>query len=543
MLVKLAFCFSWYLWIRKVKISHIRTLRFTTPKYAEAYVRVYYDKIEQNLDINLSQTQIIQGMGRRKRLTTTDDELHIIRNLIDMADDNDIPEHYLITSDINGDFAIQELEYRLIRYIDDDKHEQNFDVRFSFDDSEPSKIIIDDKCSFVRTANRKLSLDELAFVRMGLKRVLANTTKNEPLLFNIAGDQYTVDRKARDLEYASKENRKKYAAELIRSRQLTQQESNELHATFNDHDSLALVANIYDAANRFVNTRPDHTAKVTPILHRSFSVRGENYRMILTSASVENENNEIVRKFAGRTESKVESALRRLFSKKGGVVYGSLLGLDFSLTEVEKELKSFGLRLNVANIRESIEILHKSSVSVENVSKVKIDSIFDGASSTYLPNLMWGAFGDRHFVTFHAALMSSVDQLEFRAWNPFSENKMISKSPNTEAILKSLYLNWTNASESNSYTPKMSTLLMLAGIHSGDFRSDRQKTIRALNQLMEISIIKDWEISETIKTNGKKSDLKLRLFATSGFVKDLRKISRIKNDTVYRVAGEIYDQE
>ena len=528
-----------------MKISHIRTVKFSTPDHPEAYVRVFYGKIDDKWEIDLNQTHIIQGMGRRRRLTSKDHELLTIRLMIMQADLANLPEHYLIVEDEFDSIGYVEMEYRMVRLIDEDKREQNFDVRFFHNNYEEIKV--DEVTSYVRNANRKLSRDELAFVRIGLRRVLVNFKEQTPLLFNVAGDQYVIDKKARDFEYASAQQRKKYGRELIRSQQLTLDQSNKIQATFNSDESLALVADIYDAANRFVNNRPDHTASLTPILTRDFSVRGEDYKMVITSAQLENEQGETVRKFAGRTEAKVEAALRRLLSKKGAVQLGALTGLDFSLTEVEKELALMNFSLSIANIRDAINILHKTSVSIENISKVRVDSIFDGSSSTYLPNLLWGANGDRHFVTFHVALMTSVAQLDFRAWNPYSENKAIKSAPNTESILKILYLNWTNASEKNSYTPKMSTLLRMAGIYSGDFRADRQKTIRVLKQLTEkkdgITVLRDWEITDVIKKDGKNFDLHLRLHAGKDFVKQMKKISRLKNDMIDAISNELADEE
>lgn len=564
-----------------MNIPKTRTIKFILRDGTSVYIRVYYTRVFDDCDIDVNLTRIIKGLGRRKKLTKTDPETLAIVKCLDFAEANKLPESCIVTLDNYGKLTYEALEFRRITVLTGtpkSRKETHVDAFYRmvnpsfFTDPEPDPdsfiVDVDEFCSYDRGSNKRLTVEMIESVTLGLQLMHPKTNVEDHLQFNLIANEYKVLESANIPEAIGKKEILQRAREYIQSRDLTVSEQDVLHGAFNSRVDLALAADIYDTVNRFVATNPEQQARQTPIKTRPFKIKNREYKITLTSAQLERKDGEPYRRFAGVAEQKVETALRRLFSRKGSVSYGALYGLNFSLYEVQQELLTMSQRKNKSGrvysyeeIKHSIEVLHKSGVSIENTSKVSIDSIFDGSSSTYLPNLMWSAFGDRHFCTFHAMLMSSVSQLEFRAYNPLAENTVSRGTPNSDAIKKVLYLNWTNASSTSPYKTTMNALLNLAGIASNDYRTNRQKLIRALDSLSGANkaagtgknavppILDSYSASEQIleydvSTGRKKPvDLKVVLQPSETFVSEVIHISTMKNEQIILLAQQMQDSD
>jgi len=111
---------------------------------------------------------------------------------------------------------------------------------------------------------------------------------------------------------------------------------------------------IYDIMPKYVYEENTNTSEIK----RSFQYEGCLYELIISPAMVR-EGGISKEFYPGILEEKIEYILRNLDEENSN-------GVSFSIDQLQKELKKYGMDLDIESIKKSLKILNKTHLSVKN---------------------------------------------------------------------------------------------------------------------------------------------------------------------------------
>ncbi|PSV00648.1 hypothetical protein [Photobacterium kishitanii] len=437
------------------------------------------------------------------------------------------------------------LEQRFIT-VTSSKHRHGdiiFDVYYSTSHGELDEIYTPGS-SVLNIVNKVFSLQDEVLATKVLTKLHAKTKQGDYLCYNKDTNTSSVNLVSNKALEISNFSTRNTPTEVVTSRELTKEELSILLKTYKNHDDISLVVEIYDSINRFVIVDPKKTAEKTKTREVKFKKKDRDYKAIISAAHIvkTNKDGQITEEydtFPGRVEMMVEYAIRQLFEKKKPIARGAIVGVEFTIYELDSVLKkSFGKTYSHADIRNAIEILHRSNIRLEMLSNPN-EARFSSEGSTYLPYLSWGDESKRSFVSLHSVLMLEIGRVSYRGMSNFSirDSKQYTQS---NVIEKLLYLHWVNASNSNPYTIKMSTLLTNAGLMTENKKNNWKILQKAILKLSDNSdgnaiILPNPEI--VVKKDGNKIvERVITFYPTDSFVSMQKKISKLKSNAIEQTA-------
>jgi Replication initiator protein A len=137
---------------------------------------------------------------------------------------------------------------------------------------------------------------------------------------------------------------------------------------------------MYDLAPRFVLYTSDKTRTGTHLdeIEREFRYRGQTYRLVLEPARINKKNRGSKERartdlFPGEREQIVEEVVRRLAVAGGRLSLspGNMVRVTVSLREIYKELERVGRLTSFEDIREAIDTLNKTHVTIQNLDDTR----------------------------------------------------------------------------------------------------------------------------------------------------------------------------
>jgi hypothetical protein len=226
---------------------------------------------------------------------------------------------------------------------------------------------------------------------------------------------------------------------------------------------------IYDLAGKFLYDKTHKymssaTASETE-LTRIASYKGIELKISITAANIEisrEGKTERAFVFPGAREEILEEVLRKLATERRAEAYEATTGINagtkfvgifFTLYEVFVELKRVGKSYSYLEIREGLEIMNRSILTIQSIDNsinlsapfFPIKVIADKANSNE----------NRNFVCFHPMVTEAIRSLKYRRYNYGQALQF--KRHYTRLTYKRLCLRWVQAGPGHPYTILLST--------------------------------------------------------------------------------------
>ncbi|MHC5195183.1 replication protein [Pseudomonas frederiksbergensis] len=303
------------------------------------------------------------------------------------------------------------------------------------------------------------------------------------------------------------------------------------------------LVSIYDALPRFSwasKTVRDMNAMTTLI---EGTLNNEPFKVILKAVNMERPikvkgkltgKTEWVGVYPGAREECVEEALRK-FSTQSGKFNEAECSVRFSLYELKKELAIQGHTLTYAELREALNILAESNLTIQTRTA---DGETIDIKSNYLPLLFLRSRNkssknyveakdmseeDKNVATqcvavLHPLISRGIERGDYRLYHYGTSMKLtngLAKILNRELTMK-----WRNASPTNPYSFSMVEFLTntargLSNRIPEDFRSMNL----ALQQLIDVKVLTSFQSTPVKKTTGKGAiDYTYQVFPHKNFV-------------------------
>lgn len=315
---------------------------------------------------------------------------------------------------------------------------------------------------------------------------------------------------------------------------------NFLTNTPTEREQLSNTIALWDAIPRYSITRNQQNRMRDErgnleLLKLNFRHDKQDYMATITPARIEIKDGpkkgETINYYPSVSEELVEDALRKLaasqqtqqgfFDPKGYVS-----GVAFSLYQLREELARLGHTRSYSEIVLSLEILHKTNISV--TSPNGRDEVT--RSSTYLPAL--GAVrrkdidadpAARWVVQFHPLVTRSIDQVTYRQFN---YTKLMShRSQLSRWIHKQLVMKYNFAAVGNVFRMMFSTIQRDSALLGG-YKETRQAVVAVVESLQELKnsgLLMDFEKgNETRGQRNKLVDVEFVLTPSIDFVREVK---------------------
>ena len=219
----------------------------------------------------------------------------------------------------------------------------------------------------------------------------------------------------------------------------SQPEQLSLFRTFiSDDDKYSNTLELYDAIPKyFASTKEmealrmvgkdkktgDVVGRYLKALERTFIHRGEKYKVTIKPARLKDENGREVEYYPTEREELVEEALKKLACDQlNGVYLDNFVGVQFTLQELQRELKKRGHSIHLRNLVEALTIGNGASINVERSDGdvVMKSSMFPSLLLTRRKEWLENPKCARCYVQFNALATHSINQLTYRHWNAHS---------------------------------------------------------------------------------------------------------------------------
>ena len=199
-------------------------------------------------------------------------------------------------------------------------------------------------------------------------------------------------------------------------------------------------------------------------------------------------------------------------------------GVQFTLYELKKELKTRGHDIDIPDLIESLKICNLASLTVMDSSGKAL------IQSPLFPVLLIASKADwmekpkqtRCYVQFHPLVTASINHISYRQYDYLTY--MTYKHRLSRWLHKRLAHNYVQASMMNLYSISLSTILRDSGAYQAARGNDRLREVEtALDELKAKHVVMDWKKSEKRGARNKIIDITYTLYPDFSFVEEVKK--------------------
>jgi hypothetical protein len=293
---------------------------------------------------------------------------------------------------------------------------------------------------------------------------------------------------------------------------------------------------LYDKHNKYLSSASAEETEFTRITN----YKNSELQISVTAANIERVKNgkkQRVFVFPGAREEITEDVLRKLATEKrraeayeattGNNAGSKFVGVAFTLYEVYEELKRVGKSYSYTEIKEALQIMNRSILSIQSMDK-SID-----LSAPFFPIM---AIADkankketRSFVCFHPMVTEVILTLNFRRYNYAKALEF--KRHYTRLTYKRLCHRWVQAAPDKPYTILLSTLINAMKAPYQNLYQDKALFKNVMDDLVNEDVLERYEM--TSKKDGKKiTDWRFYLYATNTFAKQVAANNKVTNNVM-----------
>ena len=316
-----------------------------------------------------------------------------------------------------------------------------------------------------------------------------------------------------------------------------------------ERDRLSNAIDLWDSIPRYALSRKKQAEirlpdGFLPIRKIDFYYRGKAYIAQIRPARIEarDKNGKLTGKtieyYPSAREELIEHALRKLATEKYAGFFDQpnhSSGVTFSLHRLRQELAAQGHAMTYYGLAEGLDILHYSYISiVDPESDINNPNLI---SQPYLPMLAKVSKKGRSidpeakwFVQFHSLITDSINQITYRQFN--YRRLMNCTTQLARWLVSQLVLKYTQASLSNNFEMKLTTIKRDSGLLSG-YKRTRDSVVvldEAWNEVIKLSAIHSLHKFEQRGLRGQLDDVIYTLFPSAEFCAEQKAANRRLND-------------
>lgn len=289
---------------------------------------------------------------------------------------------------------------------------------------------------------------------------------------------------------------------------------------------------LYDKQTKYMSSASAEETEFTRIT----SYEGMELKISVTAANIEREKDGKKQRtfvFPGAREEILEDVLRKIATERRAEAYEAttgenagtkFVGITFTLYEVFEELKRVGKSYSYSEIREALEIMNRSILTIQSM---------DNSINLSAPFFPIKAIADRankkdtrSFVCFHPMVTEVIHSLKFRRYN-YTKALQFNRHY-TRLTYKRLCHRWIQASPGKPYTILLSTLIKAMKTPYPNLFQDKALFQDVMNDLVNDDVLESYNM--TPKKEGKKiTDWLFELRATNTFAKQIAANNKVAN--------------
>lgn len=278
---------------------------------------------------------------------------------------------------------------------------------------------------------------------------------------------------------------------------------------------------LYDAIPKFFSREITSTAVAGVSITKKFTHRGVEYEVAITPAPLTDSLGNKYARFPGKSEEVIEDVLRKFAADGQKYVHSELgLGVTFSLYELRNELKKLGKTKSLDEIKESLEIMNMSHITLKCQQEDRKLDIY----SAPFPKLILATkeavdkLGKniRCSVSFHPLVTRSIQNRSHRL---ISYDKLATcKSALARRIFKKMSHIFVQAETGLCYSLRMCRMMSDFGLNvSKDITTTyKRMVVPALDELIELNILDSYEAKRT------PDDIAIDMYPSKEFAKEIK---------------------
>jgi hypothetical protein len=244
---------------------------------------------------------------------------------------------------------------------------------------------------------------------------------------------------------------------LVTLRRSTPEQMSLFQTFLPDEEKYSNTIELYDAIPKYYPVKHMHHMRVNetflPHMDREFEHKGNGYKLTISPGRVIYKDGTAREFYPSFREELVEEALRKIACDRlNGVFLNGQAGVQFTLYELKKELKTRGHDIDIPDLIESLKICNLASLSLkDHTGKALIQSaIFPVLLVASKADWIKNPKQTRCYVQFHPLVTACINHISYRQYDYLTY--MAYKHRLARWLHKRLAHNYVQASMMHPYT-------------------------------------------------------------------------------------------
>jgi hypothetical protein len=296
-----------------------------------------------------------------------------------------------------------------------------------------------------------------------------------------------------------------------------------------DEDKYSNTIELYDAIPKYYPIKKMRDKRVNdtflPHMDREFEHKGNAYKLTISPGRVIYKDGTAREFYPSFREELVEESLRKIACDRlNGVFLNGQAGVQFTLYELKKELKSRGHDIDILDLIESLKICNLASLSLkDHTGKALIQSpIFPVLLVASKADWVKNPKQTRCYVQFHPLVTACINHISYRQYDYLTY--MAYKHRLARWLHKRLAHNYVQASMMHPYSINLSTILRDSGAYLSPRGNNRLREVEtALDELVAKQVIMNYKKEDKRGPRNKIIDVTFTLFPDFSFVDEVKK--------------------
>ena len=305
-----------------------------------------------------------------------------------------------------------------------------------------------------------------------------------------------------------------------------------------DVDDYSNTVELYDAVPKYFASKKRMSelrrdGQFLTSLRREFKHRGKSYQVKITPARIEEEDGSEKEYYPSWREELVEEALKKIATDQlNGVYLNDTAGVQFTLYELRKELRSRGHSIRLDDLIKSLTVCRRSNVVISAQANNDAELVMD---SSIFPTLIIVKRRDwernpkrtRCYVQFNPLVTYSINNLAYRQLDYVKF--MTFKRQLSRWLHKRLSHNYVQASLTEPYRIKMTTIVRdSALVNAKEVRHKMRYIDESLEELEEKAVLLSCDKKIIKGERGRIEDITYTLVPHPAFINQVKKANRRK---------------
>ncbi len=250
-------------------------------------------------------------------------------------------------------------------------------------------------------------------------------------------------------------------------------------------------------------------------LKRQFECRGVKYKVEVAPAVIKDHDGVERYYYPSKREELVEDALRRFATTEKGLLLDNRVGVQFTLYQLQQELKENGHTYSIAELKDALHICAKTSITVTNEDgkAILISNMFETLGLQSREDWKESGANSKAFVRFNSLVTESIKNGAYRQLD--YEKAMSYKNVIARQLHKRMNHHYTQASIGQPYHILLSTIIRDFGLAEYDRPSQNLAyVIKALDEMRKKDVILNYKIEKDIDMDNRNKMLDAKIIIT-----------------------------